>query len=214
MPSWLWLLVIGMLGLIFWQFGPRSEVEVVYYPWFVQRVEAGNIQSLAIEGTELRGVLRHDERYVPPKTATPILVRRFITHAPSEDSIHPMVQTLIEIDKKTQGVAEKPVEPTRIDVRPNSASGLAWFMLLLPTFLVLVFIYVMTQNSRDQSGGAIRVGVLRSAEEIVSRTEVACLQAAKLCRVSAMLSDLQRERLERATSELAKALKGQPQPEV
>ena len=56
-PPWLWLIVIGLLVLIFWHFVPKSEVQVSYAPWFLQQVEADNIQSLSIQGIEARGVL-------------------------------------------------------------------------------------------------------------------------------------------------------------
>ena len=57
MPTWFWLLLIGVLGLIFWQFVPKSEIQVLYYPWFIEQVQAGNIKSLTIQGNELRGTL-------------------------------------------------------------------------------------------------------------------------------------------------------------
>ena len=134
MPTWFWLLLIGVLGLIFWQFVPKSEIQVLYYPWFIEQVQAGNIKSLTIQGNELRGTLRRVQQYRNPPSSTTTLVRRFMTQAPSEDSIQPIVQTLIQNDKKRQAEGEQTVEPTRIDVQPpNSPGGLAWIMILLPT---------------------------------------------------------------------------------
>ena len=36
-PPWLWLLLIGGFALIFWQFVPKTEIQVLYYPWFLSR---------------------------------------------------------------------------------------------------------------------------------------------------------------------------------
>ena len=38
-PPWLWLIVIGLLALIFWHFVPKTEVEVPYHPWFTEQVD-------------------------------------------------------------------------------------------------------------------------------------------------------------------------------
>ena len=38
-PPWLWLLLIGGFALIFWQFVPKNETPVTYYPWFYDQVE-------------------------------------------------------------------------------------------------------------------------------------------------------------------------------
>ena len=44
-PPWLWLLLIGGFGLIFWQFVPKTETQVSYYPWFSNRSRADNIKT-------------------------------------------------------------------------------------------------------------------------------------------------------------------------
>ena len=58
-PPWLWLLLLGGFALIFWQFVPKTEVQVLYYPWFYEQVERDNIKSVTIQVTEIRGA---DER--------------------------------------------------------------------------------------------------------------------------------------------------------
>src|SRR5437667_7798990 len=133
---WLWLLVIGFLALIFWQFVPKTEVQVLYHPWFIEQVENDNIKSLSFQGVEIRGELRAVQPYVTPAgTSTP--VRKFSTYAPSVDLIKPVVEKLQEHaahDKK------KGVEPAKIEGNPpSSASSVAWVMLLMPTFVILGF---------------------------------------------------------------------------
>jgi cell division protease FtsH len=213
-PAWVWLLLMGGFGLIFWQFVPRNEVQVLYYPWFIEQVESGNIKSLKVQGKELHGELRAHQRYVNPPNTTTILVRRFMTQAPSEESIQPIVQKLIQNDKKTKGRAEQTAEPTRIDVQPpDSFVGMVWIMVLLPTFLLLVFISLLMRKARVPAyGGTPRS--FASAEEKVARAEAAVLEAAKLCRETVSLPDEQRQRLQRAISELEQVLKSTPQPEV
>ena len=59
-PPWLWLLLLGGFGLIFYQFVPRTETPVGYYPWFYEQVQADNIKSISTQGTEVRGELRKE----------------------------------------------------------------------------------------------------------------------------------------------------------
>jgi cell division protease FtsH len=187
-PPWLWLLLIGGFALIFWQFVPKTEFQVLYYPWFIEQVESDNIKSITIQGNELRGELRKEQQYLNPSTQTPTLVRKFITNAPSEASVEPIVQKLIQHDKKIQHDGKKTVEPIRIDPQPpNSASGLAWIMLLLPTFVILGFIYLMMRRARDQFDGGILGSFVKSpakrhdkSKQRTTFDEVAGLENAKM----------------------------------
>ncbi len=217
-PTWFWLLLIGVLGLIFWQFVPKNEVQVLYYPWFIEQVQGGNIKSLTIQGSELRGTLRRVQQYRNPPSSTTTLVRRFMTQAPSEDSIEPIVQTLIQIDKKTHAEGEQAVEPTQIDVQPpSSPGGLAWIVILLPTIVVLCFIMGLVHFLARRARGPVYGGTqgrLDSEQDKITPAEEAILQAVKLCRETTVLSQDERERLERAMSQLEAVLKNWPQPEV
>jgi cell division protease FtsH len=144
-PPWLWLLVMGLLALIFWQFVPKAEVQVPYLPWFLEQVEKDNIKSLIFQGTEIRGELREPKPYIPA-SGGPRLVRRFYTYAPSEDLIKPVVEKLQEHAKEAR---KKSVEAITIEAGPpNQASGLAWVMLLLPTFVIVAFIWLMMRRAR------------------------------------------------------------------
>ena len=60
-PPWLWLLLLGGFGLIFYQFVPKAEVSVRYYPWFYDQVQADNIKAISIQDLEIRGELRTEE---------------------------------------------------------------------------------------------------------------------------------------------------------
>src|SRR5207244_4409456 len=92
-PPWLWILVIALLGVIFWQFVPKNEHQVLYYPWFMEQVENDNIKSISFQDREIRGELRDVQPYVTRSgSSTP--VRRFYAYAPSVDLIKPVVEKL------------------------------------------------------------------------------------------------------------------------
>src|SRR5271154_1734266 len=86
-PPWLWLLLLGGFALIFWQFVPKQEVQVLYYPWFYEQVQADNIKSISIQGDEIRGELRKTTQYKNPTTQSVVPVTKFITYVPPEPAI-------------------------------------------------------------------------------------------------------------------------------
>ena len=85
--------------MIFWHFVPKQEVEVPYHPWFTEQVEKGNIKSISIQGTKIRGELAQAEVYRAPSGAT-LQVKRFYTYAPTESMIGSIVEKL---EKSGQG---------------------------------------------------------------------------------------------------------------
>jgi cell division protease FtsH len=144
-PPWLWLLVIGLLALIFWQFVPKTEVQVQYSPWFIEQVDNDNIKTISFQGTDFRGELREPKPF-STGTGAPTPVRRFYTYAPSEDLIKPVVDKLQDHAREDR---KKGIEPVKIEGSPpNTATGLAWVMLLLPTFIIVAFIWLMMRRDR------------------------------------------------------------------
>ncbi len=132
------------------------------------------------------------------------------------------MEKLIQHDRKAEAGGKKTVEPARIDAQPpNSASGLAWIMLLLPTFVILGLIYLMMRRARDQFDRRAQETSVKSPakhreDEKIARTEEAILGALELCRQTAESVALpleQRERLERAISEFEVLLKSLQQSE-
>jgi cell division protease FtsH len=145
-PPWLWLLLLGGFAIIFWLFLPKAEVLVDYNPWFLDQVEGDNIKRISVQSTEVHGELRQDKAYERGSSPGSVMVRRFITYFPAEQSIDPVIMALRQRSKTS--------EPVRIEGYPaNTSSGLVWLILLLPTFLILGFIYVMMRRARDQSDG-------------------------------------------------------------
>src|SRR5580704_15069179 len=72
-PPWLFLLLLGGFGLIFYLFVPKNEIAVGYYPWFYEQVEKDNVKTISIQGTEIRGELRKDQPYQSLPSQTPIM---------------------------------------------------------------------------------------------------------------------------------------------
>jgi cell division protease FtsH len=180
-PPWLWLIVIGLLALIFWQFVPKHETQVTYYPWFWEQVESGNVKNLSIQGNEIRGELRKSASFTASPQTSPTSVGKFITYIPSEDLIKPLYEKLANAG------GGKDAEEIKIEgLPPNSAGGLAWIMLLLPMFVVLGLIYLMMRRARDQFDGGILGSFVKSpakrhdkSKQRTSFDEVAGLENAK-----------------------------------
>jgi cell division protease FtsH len=194
-PPWLWLIVIGLLALIFYHFVPKSEVEVPYYPWFKEQLDKGNIKSIAFESNQVRGELKQAESYSPP-SGNSVMVTRFYTFLPSEN----MIPSIVEKYEKLEGnhgsakgaeapstVPNKKEEGARITGSPpNQAGGLAWIMLLLPTVFVLGLIWLMMRRARDQFDGGILGSFVKSpakrhdkSKQRTTFDEVAGLENAK-----------------------------------
>ncbi len=180
-PPWLWLLLIAAFVLIFYQFGPKSEVPVNYQPWFIEQAKAGNIKSLAVQSTEIRGELRKETKYQPPSNTAAVPVKRFYTNLPSEDSTRPL------LDKIQEWAAAAHKEPVRVDISPlNQPGTIVWITFLLPTFVILGLIYFMMRRARDQFDGGILGSFVKSpakrhdkSKQRTTFDEVAGLENAK-----------------------------------
>ena len=186
-PPWLWLLLLLGFGLIFYQFVPKAETSVRYYPWFYDQVQADNIKSISIQTPEIRGELRKDQPYQSSPQQTAVIVKRFVTNAPSEASIDTIVQKLIELNERKSAEEKKSGELINIDPQPpTSANGLLWMMLFLPAFIILVFVYLFVRRARDQFDGGILGNFVKSpakrhdkSKQRTTFDEVAGLENAK-----------------------------------
>ncbi|MBV8488105.1 MAG: ATP-dependent zinc metalloprotease FtsH [Planctomycetaceae bacterium] len=178
-PPWLWLLLIGGFAIIFWQFIPKPETTVDYSPWFLDQVDQDNIKKISIQANEIRGELRQDKPFQSSTSPTSVMVHRFITYFPADQSVEPVIRKLRESNKGP--------EPVRIETNPvNATNGLVWLMLLLPTFLILGFIYLMMRRARDQFDGGILGSFVKSpakrhdkSKQRTTFEEVAGLENAK-----------------------------------
>ncbi len=172
-PPWLWLIVVGMLGLIFWQVVPKPEQEVPYYPWFTEQLDKKNVKTVTISGTEFRGELFQEAPFSQPSGSTSN-VRKFYTYVPHEDMILPTVE---RIEKGNGKIIATP---------PNQAGGLAWIMLILPMVFVFGIVWLMMRRARDQFDGGILGSFVKSpakrhdkSKQRTTFEEVAGLENAK-----------------------------------
>jgi cell division protease FtsH len=180
-PPWLWLLLIAGFTLIFYQFVPKTEIQVSY-SWFMDQAQKGNILNLSVQGNEVRGELRKtDEDYRPPGSTKGIPVKKFSTWFLSEQSIQADIATVMKGAKD-----HKQDEPRIETLSPNSANGLVWITLLLPTFVILGLIYFMMRRARDQFDGGILGSFVKSpakrhdkSKQRTTFEEVAGLENAK-----------------------------------
>jgi len=186
-PPWLFLLLLAGFALIFYQFVPKTEITVGWYPWFYEQVKNDNIKTLSIQGADIKGELRKEQDYQSAPSQPPTKVKRFVTSAPSEPSIEPIVQKLIQENEKKTADEKKTGDLVRIDaLPPNTASGLFWMMFFLPAFAVLIFLYLFMRRARDQFDGGILGSFVKSpakrhdkSKQRTTFDEVAGLENAK-----------------------------------
>ncbi|MBX6315606.1 MAG: ATP-dependent zinc metalloprotease FtsH [Isosphaeraceae bacterium] len=185
-PPWLWVALVIVVVLFIWLNQGRNEVEV-NYSWFQDQVADDNVESIWIQGTEVRGVLRQKAEYHPPKLPSPKPVKQFYTYFPSEYSIQPVIDQLrspYRIDKDGKKVERQHV---RIETNPPPGAGsLVWITMLLPTFLIVALIYFMMRRARDQFDGGILGSFVKSpakrhdkSKQRTTFDEVAGLENAK-----------------------------------
>ena len=158
-PPWIWVFLITVVVLITYMISGKNETSVNYSPWFREQVKSDNIEYLAIEDMMVRGKLRTSVSYHPPGEKPIEKVEKFTTAFPSDQAKDGDVAELlnrvarVELDgTKVMKLAEEP----RIDViPPQGATGLVWLSLLLPTFGLLLLVFLMMRRARDQFDGGI-----------------------------------------------------------
>ena len=182
-PPLLWIILIAVIALFLWMNNPKRETSVSYVPWFLQQVDADNIEVLTIQGNEAKGVLRKETAYTN-SSGTETQVKMFSTYFPSDASVDAVLETL-------RGKKVGPNEPKRVPARimvepPAGPTGLMWASLLVPTFLIVGVIYIMMRRARDQFDGGILGNFVKSpakrhdkSKQRTTFDEVAGLENAK-----------------------------------
>jgi cell division protease FtsH len=180
-PPWLWLLLVAGFGIIFWQFRPQGDTQVLYQPWFLDQVDQDNIKSLVTQGQDVHGELRKETEYTAPGEKTAKKITKFSTYITTEAEVDKITTKLREM-KRGVGISPPLIEAQQ----PNAANGLVWFTLLLPTFVIVGLIYVMMRRARDQFDGGILGSFVKSpakrhdkSKQRTTFDEVAGLENAK-----------------------------------
>ena len=139
------LLALNLL-LSFLTGGPEQRRQVPYQPFFLNQVEAGNVQSVSSREDSIEGELKKPATYDPPGDDKPVQIQQFKTQVPSFIDRAGLTKVLTDQD-------------VVINAKPPDAgrSFLASLILgLLPALLIVgFFIWI----SRRQLGGG-RGGVL------------------------------------------------------
>jgi cell division protease FtsH len=134
--------------------GPASRPRVPYQPFFVNQVNANNVQEISSTGESIEGTLKNAATYDPPGDAKPVKVdKNFKTEVPSFIDPASITQLL-----QQHGVVIN-AEP------PDSGRSTFWTIVLgfLPTILLIgFFVWLIRRQLRQSGGGGILGGFGRS----------------------------------------------------
>jgi cell division protease FtsH len=182
--SWLWIVLAAVLiGWNVWAFLlPSSGLGSAEIPYstFLEQVEAGNIKSVEIKGSRIRGLFREpldwrnepSERALPrplssnddPGTssaATPALYEDFTTTTPEAIADHTLLPLLRE---------------KRVTIKVVPA-GMPWYLTLiangLPIILLVAFLFWMSRQGPQNQGDIM--GFLRSRARRYTSSQQRCM---------------------------------------
>ena len=134
------------LALSFVTGRPEERERVPYQPFFVDQVEAGNVEEISSRADSIEGVLRSEATFDPPGDAASVAVTKFETEVPA--FIDPAVLTGLLAEQNVVINAE----------RPDDGRSL-WATLvlgLLPTVLLVgFFIWTFRRQTRAGAGGVL-----------------------------------------------------------
>ena len=140
---------------------PEERVRVPYQPFFVDQVEAGNVEEISSRADSIEGELKREATFDPPGDAEPVAVTRFETEVPA--FIDPAELTRLLAEQDVVINAEAPDEGRSL-----------WVTLVLgflPTLLLVGFFVWMFRRQRGAGGGGILGGFGRSTARRVTRGE-------------------------------------------
>jgi cell division protease FtsH len=125
--------------------GPEERRQVPYQPFFLEQVEAGNVQEISSQEDSIEGELKRPATYDPPGDAKPAQVDRFKTQVPA----------FIDRASLTRLMTEQEVV---INAEPPDTGRSLWLSLLLglvPTLLLVGFLLWLTRRQLGGGGGVL-----------------------------------------------------------
>ena len=159
---WWWLfgaLLVLNLVLVFATGGAASRQQVPYQPFFVEQLQAGNVDSISSLEDSIDGTLKRAVRYDPPGNAEAVDVTRFKTQVPA----------FIDRAGLTRSLAGQDVV---VNARAQDTGRAFWTNLvlgILPWLLIVgVWLYVMRKYS---SGGGMMGSFGKSTARRVDASE-------------------------------------------
>jgi cell division protease FtsH len=159
-----WLVFGGLLVLnlvfVFATGGAASRQQVPYQPFFVQQLEAGNVESISSLEDSIDGELKRAVRYDPPGQAQPVDVTLFKTQVPA----------FIDRAELTRSVTGQDVIVNAEAPNGGRSFWLNLLMGILPALLLVgVWLYVMRKYS---SGGGIMGSFGKSTARRIAPSEL------------------------------------------
>jgi cell division protease FtsH len=169
-PPWIpedrrWWVLFGALlllnlVLVFATGGAASRQQVPYQPFFVEQLEAGNVESVSSLEDSIDGELKRAVRYDPPGQAQPVDVTLFKTQVPA----------FIDRADLTELVAGQDVVVNAEAPNGGRSFWLNLLMGILPALLLVgVWLYVLRNYS---SGGGVMGSFGKSTARRVEQSEV------------------------------------------
>jgi cell division protease FtsH len=156
---------IGLLALnlviSFLTGGPEERRQVPYQPFFLEQVEAGNVEAITSREDSIEGELKRAVTYDPPGEAGPAQIDRFKTQVPA----------FIDRLGLTRLLTEQEVV---INAEPPDTGRSFWLSLLLgfaPALLLVGFFVWMARRQLGAGGGGVLGGFGRSTARRVERGE-------------------------------------------
>jgi cell division protease FtsH len=146
------------LALSFLTGRPEERERVPYQPFFVDQVEAGNVEEISSKAGSIEGELKRKATYDAPGDTEPVTVTKFETEVPA--FIDPAELTRQLADQDVVINAEAPDEGRSL-----------WGSLLLgflPTILLIGFFVWMFRRQTRAGGGGILGGFGRSTARRVT----------------------------------------------
>jgi cell division protease FtsH len=156
---WFALALLALnLALSFMTGRPEKRERVPYQPFFVDQVEAGNVEEISSRADSIEGELRNEATFDPPGDADPVAVTRFKTEVPA--FIDPAGLTRLLADENVVINAEPPDEGRSV-----------WVSLVLgflPTILLIGFFIWIFRRQAGAGRGGILGGFGRSTARRVT----------------------------------------------
>jgi cell division protease FtsH len=157
--------LIGLLALnlviSFITGGPVERRQVPYQPFFLEQVEAGNVQEIFSRADSIEGELKRPATYDPPGDGEPAQIDRFKTQVPA----------FIDRASLTRLLTEQEVV---INAEPPDAGRSFWLTLLLglaPALLLVGFLLWLTRRQLGGGGGGVLGAFGRSTARRVQKGE-------------------------------------------
>jgi cell division protease FtsH len=160
---WWWGLLGGLLVLnlvlAFATGGAKSRQRVPYQPFFVEQLEAGNVESITSLEDSIDGDLKRAVRYDPPGDAKPLDVTHFKTQIPA----------FIDRAGLTRLVSSRDVV---VNAKGKDTGREFWTNLLLGILPWLLIVGVWVYILRRSSSGGLLGGFGKSTARRVSPDEM------------------------------------------